>query len=685
MALTSYIVNGRRVSESDLILDLKVLPDRDLASFWGPNKARIDQNSVGANDSTLDRRARAGTAELESCIVVLTFSNPPGQSRSHFVIGRDSRACDIVCPHPRVSSTHIKIGFDEDHIVLYDVSSSGSHLTLNDRGRHPTHPKPGAPYRCILPPDCRVKLEIPGFELTIQVRARKGAALEEFRRKRDALLAQCSDIGALSLASRVATQPATQPVTPGPWRPMYYFESEIGKGAYGVVHKVHRLHDWAVFAAKELSVQDPGELRREMLALKPLQHPRIAQFVDWYEDRPGNWILVMEYCPYVAEGLAYLHHQGITHRDLKPENILVRSRDPLSVALSDFGLAKSEHLGLETVCGTDPYMAPELWSFAKYTRAVDIWALGVVGIQLLDGKLPDPVGVVPSTRWTEAIFKRAEALHDSNRENLLVAIVRKMLAEDPRDRPPAEECIEDAEDVLQGLSSPQRQAPKRGPASASTERQAQDQRTNSAAQPSLDLDRPSLRSSEIRTSQLERLFMAAAPLGGQPQPSGPSRHGAHDPSATVSPAEAQRKRGTAVLARSNTYEAAPRKVARSQQAEDQASAQKRARDAAAVAAQGPAARAGPGPTPSGTREKQGRGPPLSTARFLRLLLHGASEGGTAPRETRDGSDNLALRSRRGMPQLSRKPALHGSINTKGDERRGTEAGSRRRLRGSPPL
>ena len=74
-----------------------------------------------------------------------------------------------------------------------------------------------------------------------------------------------------------------------------------------------------------------------MTALRPLKHQRIIQFVDWYQDKPGNWILVTEFCPYsslldflekrntllgayeaaeilrqVAEGLVYLHSKGVT-------------------------------------------------------------------------------------------------------------------------------------------------------------------------------------------------------------------------------------------------------------------------------------------------------------------------------------------------------------------------------------
>jgi serine/threonine-protein kinase CHEK2 len=70
------------------------------------------------------------------------------------------------------------------------------------------------------------------------------------------------------------------------------------------------------------------------------------------------------------------------HRDIKPENILLTDKD-LHVKLADFGLAKiiGEESFTTTLCGTPSYVAPEILEDSKhrrYTRAVDIWSLGVV-------------------------------------------------------------------------------------------------------------------------------------------------------------------------------------------------------------------------------------------------------------------------------------------------------------------
>ena len=76
------------------------------------------------------------------------------------------------------------------------------------------------------------------------------------------------------------------------------------------------------------------------------------------------------------------HERGIVHRDIKPENILLTDKE-LHVKLADFGLAKiiGEESFTTTLCGTPSYVAPEILEESRsrrYTRAVDIWSLGVV-------------------------------------------------------------------------------------------------------------------------------------------------------------------------------------------------------------------------------------------------------------------------------------------------------------------
>ncbi|KAM3305894.1 putative receptor-like serine/threonine-protein kinase isoform X1 [Capsicum chacoense] len=96
----------------------------------------------------------------------------------------------------------------------------------------------------------------------------------------------------------------------------------------------------------------------------------------------------------VAEALEYLHgrdDQPVIHRDVKSSNILLC--DDFEPQLSDFGLAKwatttSSHITCTDVAGTFGYLAPEYFMYGKVNDKIDVYAFGVVLLELLSGRKP---------------------------------------------------------------------------------------------------------------------------------------------------------------------------------------------------------------------------------------------------------------------------------------------------------
>ncbi|KAG5719270.1 Cytokinesis protein sepH [Termitomyces sp. T112] len=196
----------------------------------------------------------------------------------------------------------------------------------------------------------------------------------------------------------------------------YQLGDSLGKGAFG---QVYRALNWATgetVAVKEIQLSnipkaELGEIMSEIDLLKNLNHPNIVKYKGFVKTREYLYIilefcengslhailkrfgkfpenLVAVYISQVLEGLVYLHDQGVIHRDIKGANILTNKDG--TVKLADFGVASNTTTGVrdDAVVGSPYWMAPEVIEQSGATTASDIWSVGCVVIELLEGHPP---------------------------------------------------------------------------------------------------------------------------------------------------------------------------------------------------------------------------------------------------------------------------------------------------------
>lgn len=157
-----------------------------------------------------------------------------------------------------------------------------------------------------------------------------------------------------------------------------------------------------------------------------------------------------EYLKAIAKAMKYCHEQGVAHGDLKAENVLVNAAGGLK--LIDFAFAFKGEPGekVATYCGTQSYMAPEIFDKAPHCpRQADVWAFGVLAFRLVVGELPFACKSAEArpekAARVEALIREADVPREklASCSSSFSAFVLRCLAKDPADRPSFTDLLRD--------------------------------------------------------------------------------------------------------------------------------------------------------------------------------------------------------------------------------------------------
>ena len=199
----------------------------------------------------------------------------------------------------------------------------------------------------------------------------------------------------------------------------YKLLEEIGRGAMGIVYRAIDGELDEIVALKilpdNLSTDNDAlaRFRREARSARRLSHRNIVRIHDIGEEMGRKYISMefvegttlktmirtpggiplpklLKYACQILDALAYAHSIGIVHRDIKPANIII-SRDD-EVKVTDFGIAKilqsAESTAEGAVVGTPLYMSPEQVRGDPVDHRADIYSLGILLYECIEGRPP---------------------------------------------------------------------------------------------------------------------------------------------------------------------------------------------------------------------------------------------------------------------------------------------------------
>lgn len=258
----------------------------------------------------------------------------------------------------------------------------------------------------------------------------------------------------------------------------YILLRKIGEGSMGAVYEAEQPQMGRKVAVKCLRPNPEVMMRfeREVQAAGAINHQNVVTIFDSGLTPDGAGFIVMEYLEgehlagylearaplppssalslwqQAVRAMAAAHGKGIVHRDLKPENMFLsrQSSDEgggLLLKVLDFGIAKfhkkpgpAKGTTPGMIIGTMQYMAPEQLQGAEADPRADVYALGLILVEMLTGRLPWGQSKEQSyaqfaLRMVQPPQKLAAMRPEERFSPELQRLVDDMLATEPQNRP----------------------------------------------------------------------------------------------------------------------------------------------------------------------------------------------------------------------------------------------------------